>query len=106
MSQPLTIDPPQLSPRTDPLPGARTALVLLLLINLFNYIDRQVLAAVLPEIQKTFLPNDPNADQKAGWLATAFLVCYMITSPVFGFLADRISRWMLISIGVILWSVA
>ena len=29
------------------LPGARAALVLLLAINLFNYIDRQVLAAVI-----------------------------------------------------------
>src|SRR5262245_33188859 len=34
-----------------PLPGARSALLLLLAINLFNYIDRQVLAAVEPEIR-------------------------------------------------------
>ena len=32
-----------------PAPGARTALWLLLAINLFNYIDRQVLASVEPE---------------------------------------------------------
>ena len=38
-----------------PLPGARQALVLLLLINLFNYIDRQVLAAVVPQIKETLL---------------------------------------------------
>ena len=42
-----------------PRPGAWTALVLLLGINLFNYIDRQVLAAVEPEIRATFFaPND------------------------------------------------
>src|SRR5262249_1586304 len=35
-----------------PLPGARAALLLLLTINLFNYIDRQVLAAVVPEIRR------------------------------------------------------
>ena len=40
-----------------PLPGARLALILLLIINLFNYIDRQVLAAVLPEIEKTLFPG-------------------------------------------------
>ena len=33
-----------------PAPGARSALILLLGINLFNYIDRQVLASVEPEI--------------------------------------------------------
>jgi MFS family permease len=93
-------------PRTAAATGARAALVLLLAINLFNYIDRQVLAAVLPEIQKEFLAKDPHADQKAGWLATAFLVSYMLTSPVFGFLADRVSRWKLIAFGVILWSLA
>src|ERR1051325_6224754 len=42
--------------RSTPLPGARTALVLLLFINLFNYIDRYVLAAVVPEIRTTFFP--------------------------------------------------
>ena len=31
-------------------PGAKAALILLVLINLFNYIDRQVLAAVVPQI--------------------------------------------------------
>ena len=36
------------------LPGARAALALLLLINLFNYLDRQVLAAVVGPIKATF----------------------------------------------------
>ena len=34
--------------------GARTALFLLLGINLFNYIDRQILAALEPDIRATF----------------------------------------------------
>src|SRR5437763_1750354 len=45
---------PYAAPQT-PLPGARAALILLLAINLFNYIDRQVLAAVEPEIRKELL---------------------------------------------------
>jgi MFS family permease len=88
------------------LPGARAALILLILINLFNYIDRQVISAVLPEIQRTLLPGEPKADEKAGWLATAFLFSYMLLSPVFGWLADRMSRWVLVGIGVLLWSLA
>ena len=89
-----------------PARGARVALTLLLLINLFNYIDRYVLAAVLPRIKSDMLGGDPHSDTKLGWLATAFLVSYMITSPIFGWLADRFSRWMLVGCGVILWSLA
>jgi len=88
-------------------PGAKSALALLLCINLFNYIDRQVLAAVEPEIRKTFfLPGDLNARAMTGWLATAFLLSYMLLAPVFGFLADRISRWHIICFGVVIWSMA
>ncbi len=89
-----------------PVRGARIALVLLLLINLFNYIDRLVLAAVLPKIKSDLLPGDPHADAKLGWLATAFLVSYMVASPIFGWLADRFSRWVLVGFGVVLWSIA
>jgi MFS family permease len=89
-----------------PVRGARAALVLLLLINLFNYIDRLVLAAVLPKIKGELLAGDPHADTKLGWLATAFLVSYMLASPIFGWLADRFSRWVLVGFGVILWSIA
>src|SRR5262245_56172242 len=46
-------------------PGARLALTLLLLINLFNYIDRQVLAAVEPSIRAEFFPKveDPKTGE-------------------------------------------
>jgi MFS transporter, Spinster family, sphingosine-1-phosphate transporter len=91
------------SPRT----GARTALVLLLGINLFNYIDRQVLAAVEPEIRDTFfLPTDLNAMATTGVLGSAFLVTYMLSAPALGWLADRFSRWLIIGCAVILWSLA
>src|SRR5438309_4444074 len=87
--------------------GARSALFLLLGINLFNYIDRQVLAAVEPEIRATFFQTgDLNAMAKTGLLGTAFLVTYMLSAPVLGFLADRISRWIIVGSAVILWSLA
>ena len=87
-------------------PGARAALGLLLLINLFNYIDRYILAAVEPRIREDLLKGDPNAMKKTGFLATAFLVTYMLTAPIFGILADRFSRWLIIGAAVILWSLA
>ena len=87
--------------------GARRALTLLLAINLFNYIDRYILAAVEPNIRDHFFtPDDPDAMAKTGSLATAFLVSYMIASPVFGWLADRMPRWKLIGVSVIFWSIA
>ncbi|HZS17974.1 MAG TPA: MFS transporter [Candidatus Udaeobacter sp.] len=87
--------------------GARGALFLLLAINLFNYIDRQVLAALEPDIRATFFAaDDVNAMTKTGLLGDAFFVTYMITAPILGLLADRISRWLIIGSAVILWSLA
>lgn len=85
--------------------GARTALGLLLAINLFNYIDRFVLAAVEPSIRETFFAaGDVNAMAKSGTLATAFLITYMLSAPILGFLADRFPRWVIIGVCAILWS--
>ena len=87
--------------------GARTALFLLLAINLFNYIDRQVLAALEPDIRASFFATDDvNAMTKTGLLGDAFFVTYMISAPILGLLADRFSRWIIIGSAVILWSLA
>src|SRR5881394_2135071 len=89
------------------LSGARTALFLLLAINLFNYIDRQILAALEPDIRGTFFAaNDVNAMTKTGLLGDAFFVTYMISAPILGLLADRFSRWIIVGSAVILWSLA
>ena len=37
---------------------------------------------------------------------TAFMVAYMCLSPLFGRLGDKMSRWVLVGIAVILWSLA
>jgi MFS family permease len=91
-----------------PVPGAGYALALLLGINLFNYIDRQILSATLPKIRldASIIPDERWATTKLGGLATAFMVTYMLCSPVFGRLGDRMSRWVLVGIAVILWSLA
>jgi MFS family permease len=87
--------------------GANGALLLLLGINLFNYIDRQILAALEPDIRASFFaPGDLNAMTKTGLLGDAFFVTYMISAPILGLLADRFSRWIIIGSAVILWSLA
>jgi MFS family permease len=95
------------APNAPPSGHAGRALALLLAINLFNYLDRYSLAAVEPLIAKQFFSAaDATAMAKTGSLATAFLVSYMILAPVFGWLADRFSRWLLIAAGVAIWSLA
>jgi MFS family permease len=81
---------------------ARASLTLLLLINLLNYVDRQILAAVEKPIGDEFHVS-PAA---TGWLASAFMFAYMVFSPVFGIMADRMRRWAIVGIGVVLWSLA
>lgn len=87
-------------------PGAGRALALLLVINLFCYLDRNVLASIVPAIKAEFLAGDPDANGKAGLLSTAFLFSYMFCAPLFGLLADRFSRWLLIGFSVAGWSLA
>ena len=70
-------------------------------LNLFNYLDRYVLSAVLTPMQKDLAIND----EQAGRLVTAFMIGYFVTSPVFGWLGDRGSRKWLIAAGILVWSV-
>ncbi len=90
-------------------PGAGWALALLIGINLFNYIDRQILSATLPKIKRdaTIFPADATwVNAKLGALTTAFMVAYMCLSPVFGRFGDKLSRWLLVGVAVIAWSLA
>ncbi|MGC3972706.1 MAG: MFS transporter [Pirellulales bacterium] len=89
------------------LPNPRVAVALLLLINLMNYVDRQVLAAVEVKIGGEFAAaGSPISDARMGLLSTAFLVSYMFASPLFGWFADRTSRWRIVAVGVFVWSLA
>ena len=43
-------------------------------------------------------------DTEAGFLQTAFIVSYMILSPLFGYLGDRYTRKYIMTLGILLWS--
>lgn len=81
---------------------ARRALVLLTAVNYLNYIDRYILAAVLVSI-KTDMGL---SDFQAGLLATAFMIPYMLTAPIFGWLGDTRDRSKILSLGAVVWSLA
>src|SRR6187549_1801233 len=86
----------------------RTAiLVLLTLLNLLNYIDRMIVAAVLVKVRAPVAEGGLDLTNfQAGLLATAFLLGYFITSPLFGARADKGTRKGLIAFGVAVWSIA
>lgn len=81
---------------------AKYALGILTLINLFNYIDRWVVAAVIEPIKQSL----GLSDTQLGIIGTGFIIVYALTSPVFGSLGDRRARPPLIALGVAIWSVA
>lgn len=81
-------------------------LTLLTALNLLNYLDRYVVAAVVAPIQTDLHLSN----LAAGWLPTVFLIGYLATSPIFGTLGDRLdfpsARPLLIALGVAVWSAA
>jgi len=82
-------------------------LVMLTGLNLLNYIDRMIVAAVLRKIQLPIAEGGLNlSDFRGGLLATAFLGGYFVTSPFFGARADKSARKGLIALGVAIWSIA
>ncbi|MDE2143573.1 MAG: MFS transporter [Elusimicrobia bacterium] len=80
----------------------RGILALLLAVNILNYVDRQVVYALLPLIQGDLKLND----LQAGSLASAFMVVYMLAAPPIAWLADTRGRKPWIAGGVGLWSLA
>ena len=77
-----------------------STLVILTGLNLFDYMDRYVLNAVRTPMAADFGLGYGDS----GRLFTAFMVGYFVTSPFFGFLGDRLSRKVLIALGIFVWS--
>lgn len=75
---------------------------LLTLLNTLNYLDRYLVAAVLPILSAEFALNN----EQGGQLVSAFVVGYFIFSPLFGYLGDRLPRPLLMAFGAALWSLA
>ena len=74
-----------------------------------NYIDRQILAAVEPRSARSCSPlaRRRRTTRNSGWACSpsrsSLPTC---SSPPLGMLADRYSRWKIVGVGVILWSIA
>jgi MFS transporter, Spinster family, sphingosine-1-phosphate transporter len=83
--------------------SAKFALAILAFINLFNYLDRYVVSALVESLRHSELAL---TDAQSGSLMSGFLVVFAVVAPLFGALGDRRSRPHLIAFGVACWSVA
>jgi predicted MFS family arabinose efflux permease len=77
-------------------------LALLLSVNILNYVDRQIVYALLPLISADL----ELTDAQAGSLASAFMIVYMLAAPPIAWIADSRGRKPWIAGGVAIWSVA
>jgi predicted MFS family arabinose efflux permease len=80
--------------------GATTALVLLTALNFVNYIDRYILPGVQEQIKGEFHISDAQIGSLTLW----FMLAYMLTSPITGWLGDRFPRKPMIVIAALFWS--
>ena len=85
-----------------PIDPALGTFLLLIALNLLNFIDRYILPGAQPLIQADLHATD----QQMGALTTALFVFYMCTAPLTGWLGDRFRRKPLIITGAVLWSLA
>jgi len=75
-------------------------LIILMLVNFVNYVDRQVIFSLFPAIRHDFALRY----EQLGYLATVFTVVLSLSTFPLGMLADRFSRRSVISSGVLFWS--
>lgn len=76
------------------------ALALLALINVLNYLDRNIIFALFEPIKDEL----DLTDTQLGWLGSAYVIVYALAAVPLGVLADLKSRRVVISVGVTVWS--
>jgi MFS family permease len=80
--------------------SSRATLLVLFLVNVLNFYDRQALGAVLEPLRREFHLSDV----QLGGLTTAFTLLYAVAGLPLGRLADTGSRRKLLAAGVAVWA--
>src|SRR2546427_8437339 len=89
-------------------PAPRTAayawavVALLFPVALLNYLDRQMLATM----KSSMVSDIPSIANKADWgmVLACFKWTYAVLSPFGGFIADRVSKRLVIGLSLLVWS--
>ena len=82
-------------------PYAYYALLLILLANFFNYVDRSVVSIVGARLQADLQLSDA---QLGFLMGTAFAVFYGVVGLAMGRISDAVSRTRLMALGLAVWS--
>jgi ACS family hexuronate transporter-like MFS transporter len=67
-----------------------------------NYLDRQLLSILKPEILNHF----GIGDMEYAWIVNIFLICYAVMYPLSGMLVDRFGPKKVLFGGITVWSLA
>jgi MFS transporter, ACS family, hexuronate transporter len=91
-------------PSTEPKPSRRRWLVigLAFLATVINYLDRQTLSVLAPELKKQFAMND----ETYGLILSAFMLAYTVMNGLSGPLIDRIGTKAGYALCMLWWSTA
>ena len=76
------------------------ALALLALINVLNYLDRNIIFALFEPIKAEL----DLTDTELGWIGSAYVIVFALAAVPLGVLADLKSRRAVIATGVTIWS--
>ena len=77
-------------------------LLLVALGGVVNYVDRNVLAVLAPELEKVL----HFSTQQYSYIVVAFLLFYSLTQPVAGYIIDRIGLRLGYFVFALLWGVS
>jgi MFS family permease len=90
------------SARPAPPRWAMTTFVALFAMNMLDYLDRNLLMSMQPQIKEDLAITN----FQWGLLTSIFLVSYSVFGPIMGCLGDRLRRTWLLGLGVGVWSLA
>jgi ACS family D-galactonate transporter-like MFS transporter len=76
--------------------------ILMLFATIINYLDRTVMSAAAPVIEKELALNA----EEMGWIMSAFFLSYALCQIPAGYLADRFGQRRTLAVSVVWWSLA
>jgi ACS family hexuronate transporter-like MFS transporter len=74
--------------------------MIIFMITVFSYVDRQVVSILKPILKEEFSLDD----RGYAWVINVFTVCYALMYPVSGWLVDRFSARKIMFWGIVTWS--
>jgi len=76
--------------------------MIIFMITVFSYVDRQVVSILKPILKEEFSLDD----RGYAWVINVFTICYALMYPVSGWLVDRFSARKIMFWGIVTWSLS